>query len=122
MYRFNRLLLALIVGVFAVNMPAFAVMAAPGSSASMGRADQPFFPQGPQHGVITSIDVAGNAIVIDKVSYMFVPALTRMHAVDKRMAVNPLSLKPGQRIEYTVVPEGASKRRVESIFIRDEAE
>jgi hypothetical protein len=98
---------------------AFAVRLAPSSSSQVGKgaAGGPLLPVA-SSGVIASIDIAQQSIKVGNATYMFVPSLTKVYSVDPLINGNPLRLKAGQTIDFTIITDAAGKQRIADITVK----
>ena len=88
----------------------------PGKSASTSH---PPFAQ--PRGTIDRIDVGSNTIVVDGVTYLFAGASVIVHSPDPAVNGNPLKLRKGERIRFTVKKEAASTReRITELWVLEE--
>jgi hypothetical protein len=110
-------LVATLLTVLLTLQPAWAVKIAgeppPGKAASTSR---PAFAE--PRGTIDRIDLGSNTIVVAGVAYLFAGASVIVHSSDPAVNGNPLKLRKGERIRFTVKKEAAATReRITEIWV-----
>lgn len=118
-HSFRFILCGFIFLISITSSPSFAVRLTPSSSSGVtnGGTTGSLLPVA-SSGVITEIDIAKQTIKVANATYMFVPSLTKVSSVDPLINGNPLRLKPGQIIEFTVITDATGKQRITDITVK----